>query len=171
MRLPLALALALWASLASAQEGQVVGPVPPCSAYGTASGTCAQGNDSRITGAAQATVVAGSWTPIDSSGASLTFSLAIGTYNRIGNMVFAQGVVTYPTTVNGANALIGGLPVNYPTGYSTSMCAVKSVTGIASGGVATNSTTVTFFTTAGAAVINSALSLATVTFQCVYPAT
>lgn len=34
--------------LAQAQEGRPVGPNPPCSAFGTAAGTCAQGNDARL---------------------------------------------------------------------------------------------------------------------------
>ncbi len=37
-----------------AQNLTIVQKTPPCTAFGTASGTCAQGNDSRITGAQQA---------------------------------------------------------------------------------------------------------------------
>lgn len=52
----------------------------------------------------------GVFTPIDSSGASLTFSSATGEYLRIGNVVICDFSVTYPATANGSNAVIGGLP-------------------------------------------------------------
>lgn len=52
----------------------------------------------------------GTWTPIDSSGAGLTFTTAKGTYTRIGRMVFAGFEVQYPVTVDVSTAKIGGLP-------------------------------------------------------------
>ena len=65
----------------------------------------------------------GSWTPIDASGAGLTFSGATGTYTKIGRVVNMQCKILFPSTANGTNALIGGLPFvlnsasgnNYPT--------------------------------------------------------
>lgn len=52
----------------------------------------------------------GSWTPIDSSGASLTFSGASGSYVKIGLLVFLRGQFTYPVTANGTANVMGGLP-------------------------------------------------------------
>lgn len=52
----------------------------------------------------------GNWTPVDGSGAGLTFSAASGRYTKIGRMVFYQAFVQYPVTASGANAEIGGLP-------------------------------------------------------------
>jgi hypothetical protein len=54
----------------------------------------------------------GTWTPTDQSGAglTLTFTAAEMRYTRIGRNVFIQGRITYPSTVSGATALIGGLP-------------------------------------------------------------
>src|SRR3990167_7509398 len=52
----------------------------------------------------------GTWTPIDSSGASLTLTTAVGSYVKIGQMVFIAFDVQYPSTVNGSQAVLGGRP-------------------------------------------------------------
>jgi hypothetical protein len=52
----------------------------------------------------------GTWTPIDTSGATLTFTSPLGSYTRIGRMVYAQMIVIYPATANANAARIGGLP-------------------------------------------------------------
>jgi hypothetical protein len=52
----------------------------------------------------------GTWTPVDASGAGLTFTTANTQYTRVGNVVTVTGVVTYPATVDVSAALIGGLP-------------------------------------------------------------
>ena len=52
----------------------------------------------------------GTWTPTDSSGASLSFAASGGRYTKIGNKVFFVFRVQYPSTTNSANARIGGLP-------------------------------------------------------------
>jgi len=52
----------------------------------------------------------GTWTPIDSSGASLTFTVLDARYTKIGRQVQCFAQITYPTTANGSNATIGGLP-------------------------------------------------------------
>lgn len=52
----------------------------------------------------------GTWTPVDSSGAALVFVNPIGTFWKLGKLVFVAGQLTFPTTVNGTNAIIGGLP-------------------------------------------------------------
>lgn len=64
-----------------------------------------------------------SWTPIDTSGAGLSFANVSASYTRIGNIVFVYGVLTYPATGDGSNAQIGGLPVtvanqNYSDGIT-----------------------------------------------------
>jgi hypothetical protein len=65
----------------------------------------------------------GTWTPIDSSGASLTFAFASGSYTKVGQLVFVSFQIVYPATANGANALIGGLPftANAATNYALSI--------------------------------------------------
>ena len=53
---------------------------------------------------------AGTWTPTDASGASLTFTTVFGRYIKIGKQVTIHFRVSYPSTVSGATALFGGLP-------------------------------------------------------------
>ncbi len=55
-------------------------------------------------------VATGSWTPVDGSGAGLSFTSASGNWFRIGEMVVATGTVTYPVTANATAAKIGGFP-------------------------------------------------------------
>ena len=62
----------------------------------------------------------GTWTPLDSSGASLSFTSAGGTYTKIGRMYFWQATIVYPVTANGSNSLIGGLPAIIDTGANLS---------------------------------------------------
>jgi len=52
----------------------------------------------------------GTWTPVDSSGASLTFAASGGRYQKVGNTVHFVFRVKYPSTTNSANGRIGGLP-------------------------------------------------------------
>lgn len=59
-----------------------------------------------------------SWTPIDVSGAGLTFTNANGYYELVGNTVYLQGSVTYPSTASGASAIIGGLPYTVFNNYA-----------------------------------------------------
>ena len=53
----------------------------------------------------------GTWTPTDASGAGLSLTVS-GTpsYTKIGRMVTVMALVTYPSTANGSNQLLGGLP-------------------------------------------------------------
>jgi hypothetical protein len=52
----------------------------------------------------------GIWTPIDASGAGLTFSGVNATYTKVGRLVTCSFTVNYPVTVSAAAATIGGLP-------------------------------------------------------------
>lgn len=52
----------------------------------------------------------GSWTPSDQSGATLVFTAVTGRYIKIGRLVIAFCTLTFPSTANGATAVIGGLP-------------------------------------------------------------
>ena len=51
----------------------------------------------------------GTWTPTDGSGAALSLT-ASGWYTKIGQVVIASCTVTYPSTANGSNSQIDGLP-------------------------------------------------------------
>lgn len=54
----------------------------------------------------------GTWTPVDASGASLSFSNTSGNciYTKVGRTVTASFRATYPSNANGSYAFIGGLP-------------------------------------------------------------
>ena len=52
----------------------------------------------------------GTWEPIDSSGAGLSFTAASGYYTKIGRLVTVSGQCKFPTTANGSNIAIGGIP-------------------------------------------------------------
>lgn len=52
----------------------------------------------------------GTWTPVDASGAGLTFSGASGYYTKTGNIVTAMGTLTFPATASALGLSIGGLP-------------------------------------------------------------
>lgn len=83
-------------------------------ALGTpASGTltnCTGLPPSGITGDLGSTVNQATWTPTDQSGAGLSFTSVSGTYMRLGNLVIAKCVLTFPSTANGNNIAIS-LPV------------------------------------------------------------
>ena len=52
----------------------------------------------------------GTWTPVDASGAGLSFSIAAGIYVKTGRTCQVTMVVGYPATASAAIASIGGLP-------------------------------------------------------------
>ena len=53
----------------------------------------------------------GTWTPVDSSGASLTFSSVVGpTYTKIGRIVIVNVELTFPTTSDTNRVSVGGFP-------------------------------------------------------------
>ena len=60
----------------------------------------------------------GTWTPIDSSGASLSFTSVEGTYIKVGRLVTCFFSLTYPSTVSATAARIGGLPFSILAGTS-----------------------------------------------------
>lgn len=64
-------------------------------------------------------VQTGKWTPSDQSGAGLVFSVAVGTWIKIGALVILQFNITYPITASGASAAIGLFP--YFTGNETNV--------------------------------------------------
>jgi len=63
----------------------------------------------------------GTWTPIDGSGAGLSFTSVSGKYTRYGRIVTINAVLNYPATSDVSAAKINGLP------YATGIEAVVSV--------------------------------------------
>jgi len=103
----------------------------------------------------------GTWTPIDGSGASLTFSVLDATYTKIGRLVQCYAQVSYPSTSNTAQAQIGGLPFTNIAGNGANHGAFTVFTNYnaniawlnTSGGAGTQAHTI-----AGAAVTNANIS-------------
>ena len=120
----------------------------------------------------------GTWTPTDGSGAGLTFSAAVGTYVKVGNMIFANAYVTYPTTASGANAKITGFPATtFVTDILGFGCSPSYMGAALQGGtfmpslqVAAGGTFMYMFGSAGLIYTNLNLSGFSLAFNCVYPA-
>lgn len=69
----------------------------------------------------------GTWTPIDASGASLTFTDVEGSYTKVGRLVTCFFSLTFPATASGSSARIGGLPFTVPAGTSGLNDAILTV--------------------------------------------
>ena len=111
-----------------------------------------------------------SWTPTDQSGASLTFTGVSAQYCRIGNLIYAYGTLTYPSTADATNAKVS-LPVAVP---NQSYAAVSSgPSGVAVAAVlkaVQNTSTAVILGNTGNAETNVTLSLKTITFMLISPA-
>jgi hypothetical protein len=141
-------------------------PLSKLLAFGNALGSATQG----IPAPAQ---MQGPWTPIDASGAGLSFAASEGWWFKQGDMVVAMGQVSYPATANALPAKLGGLPFT-----------VKNNLYARAGGVLTNSsvagakrlypesgmTTVPILTDASTPASNAACSGGVFSFIITYPA-
>lgn len=115
-----------------------------------------------------------SWTPTDQSGAALTFTSVSAMYQQVGNIVYAYGTLTYPSTADGTSAKIS-LPVAVPNQayavVSSGEIGAPSASGLGAVlNTVQNTSTAAVFSNAGAAVINSTLSLKKINFMLIYPA-
>ncbi len=54
------------------------------------------------------------WTPVDASGAGLTFTVASGKYVQTGSLVQIWGYIEYPVTADTNGAVIGAIPAVIP---------------------------------------------------------
>jgi len=102
----------------------------------------------------------GTWTPVDSSGAGLSFTGVTGTYTKIGRQVIAGFGLTYPTTVDATQTLVGGLPFAPVTGNSNRQ-GLRSYTSEATFAallVNNAATTMVLATTSGAGITNVTMS-------------
>ena len=134
--------------------------------YGTSVNTAAQGNDSRITGAAQQ--VCDFTTASDASGAGLSISQGAGgghgsNWCRIGDLVFHIIRITYPATVDATEAQISfsstapAASANSGKGIAVGPCTTGLATAVYV--VIPNGTSnVVFQNTAGTAYTNAGLS-------------
>jgi hypothetical protein len=111
----------------------------------------------------------GNWTPIDGSGAGLTFTVTSATYTKVGRLVYVQTFLTYPVTANGAAAVIGGLPFTVALdGYVPFPTECGTVSAGSHLRARTASTVADFLTQTFAQVTNVTISGQTVIFAGVY---
>jgi len=112
----------------------------------------------------------GSWTPTDASGASLSFSTAIGSYVRVGGVVIASCEVVYPATADGSSAAIGGLPFtsNASAANRGGYVSYSNVTTLRYSIVNAGATTFGLYNSAGSPILNSAMTGSTSLFQIIY---
>lgn len=54
----------------------------------------------------------GTWTPTDGSGAGLTLTVTAAQYIKVGQMVTAIAILSYPVTASTFGAIVSGLPFN-----------------------------------------------------------
>jgi hypothetical protein len=117
------------------------------------------------------TLAPASFSPTDQSGAGLVFTSVSVQYAKTANQVWMYGALTYPTTVDGSNALISvPIPVpNHPYAQAISQLAVAGVTG---GAIITlqNTSEAGFITPTGVQSKNSDFSGKTIVFSVIYPA-
>jgi len=123
----------------------------------------------------QAQTAVTSWTPIDSSGASLSFTNVDAAYQTIGNFVHAYFSLTFPATASGASTLIGGLPTAAVNGNRGNVAAFLQMTGgstSAYGVLIKNSTTFGLWNPSGAArYTNANVTACTFSGMLIYPTT
>ena len=107
----------------------------------------------------------GTWTPVDGSGAGLTYSSATGYYTKIGRVVTVVFNVVYPSTVDASAARIGGLPftaANTANGLSSGCFNINTSTQVSQPSIIANDTKfAALVTNAGISSTNANLSLAT----------
>ena len=99
----------------------------------------------------------GSWTPTDTSGAGLTFTLGTCSYIKLGMMVFAEFDITWPATLNASGVQIGGLPATSAADGNTWPVLISITTSgnTITGRVLNSSTNFVFDTTGGVPFTNT----------------
>lgn len=100
----------------------------------------------------------GSWTPVDASGAALTFATATGMYTKIGRMVFIEMNVLYPSTANASGSKIGGLPFTVNASSGGGFSDSGSTIIVAAQGVVNQSQLIFTIPATGATYTNAGLS-------------
>lgn len=138
----------------------------------------ASDNSTKIATTAYADRVAGlvgaSWTPVDGSGAGLSFTSVSANYVQIGNMVHAYFSLTFPATGDMTNAVIGGLPItaaNNNYANTASFLQNNSSAGSLYGVVIKNTKTFSLWNYLNQQNPNNTMSTLTISGCIIYPAT
>lgn len=112
----------------------------------------------------------GTWTPVDGSGAGLSFSAAAGTYTRIGRIVIASCQITYPATADTSNANVAGLPFTCANDSAASggLVMFTNASTLSKCLTAPNTTNFNLFVASGAQITNAAMASTVNYFQLTY---
>ena len=109
----------------------------------------------------------GTWTPSDGSGAGLSITFNNATYVKIGQMVYAQCSITYPSTANTAGTQVNGLPYTAnSTGFWGGSMRYTTYTGFVMSATAPSGTNFALYTTNGTQLLNANAS--GYRFDCVF---
>jgi hypothetical protein len=103
----------------------------------------------------------GTWTPNDASGAGLSLTVVDARYTKIGRQVQCFASITYPSTANANNAIIGGLPFTSVNTSGGSYGAFIAYTNLGTDAFflnITNTTTTEITSVAGANITNATVS-------------
>ena len=103
----------------------------------------------------------GTWTPIDSSGASLSLSSASGFYTKVGRLVTVSGQWNYPSTASTSNTVIGGLP--FTAGANSTGPLLSSSATVGDMTLVVNGTTTIYFY-GGSSVRRTNVNYSTIAF-------
>lgn len=126
-------------------------------------------------GTGNSSIAGTTWTPVDASGASLTFTNVTAKYVQVGNMVYAYFSLTYPSTADTSPTAIGGLPVTAPNNNyaNTASMLQNSSNGsnITYAVVIKNTVTAGIWSATAARFTNAQVTGVTMSGVIIYPAT
>lgn len=114
----------------------------------------------------------GTYTPTDGSGAGLSFTVLRASYVRIGSLYFCDLTLVYPSTSDGSNAAISGLPASFAnvSGVGGMFMVYRGPSGTTLQALPTqNTASFTLVNQSATAVFNSSLSGATIRAQFFIP--
>jgi hypothetical protein len=100
----------------------------------------------------------GTWTPVDSSGAGLVFTVTSATYTKIGRMVYASLNITFPATVNGSTLIMGGLPFISKNTGTVAIAYTNEITSVRGATSPADAVIFVLYDATGTALVNSAMS-------------
>lgn len=118
----------LSSSFAYAQQGQAIGPTPPCSAFGTTTGTCVQGAAAIVAPSVTSPIIAGG----SGAASSLTLESTSGT-GTTDSIIFATGSqVTRASIATGGQMAFGPNASTTSYGFDFNLSASNTaITGLA----------------------------------------
>jgi hypothetical protein len=126
-----------------------------------------------VTGNPNPNPLIGTFTPTDASGASLTFSSAVGLYRKFPGLVHISMKIVFPVTADGSNVKIGSLPFTAAnvafSGFPVSAIPSGGLLPNANGFVLINTTNMSLIKASGLSITNSDMTGNTLYVNGAYP--